>query len=324
VVDHGLTKGVILEPCNKTITAKQTADAFIRRVFANYGLPDKLISDRGPQFASKTFRDLLERLRINSALSTAFHPQTDGGTERVNQEVEAYLAIYCSANPATWSQALPILQFVHNSRKHADRTHTPFELIMGTQPRALPEAFDKTNFPDNEERFKELQKSRDEALSAHELARNRMIERSDKTWKPFKLGDQVWLDARNLKLPYRSKKMQPKRLGPFKIIELIGLRAYKLELPKGWKIHNVFHISLLVPFHSTEAHGPSHPEPPPDIIGGEEEYEIEGIINHKVKRNGAVEYLVKWLGYDETKWFKEDELEHSQETLEDYKKANGL
>ena len=103
VVDHGLTKGVILEPCNKTITAEQTVEAFIRRVFANYGLPDKLISDRGPQFAAKTFRDVLEHLKIDSALSTAFHPQTDGGTERVNQEIEAYLAIYCSANPMTWN-----------------------------------------------------------------------------------------------------------------------------------------------------------------------------------------------------------------------------
>ena len=151
-----------------------------------------------------------------------------------------------------------------------------------------------------------------------------MIKRTNKTWKPFKLGDQVWLDARNLKLSYRSKKMQPKKLGPFKITELIGPRAYRLELPKGWKIHNVFHISLLAPFNSTETHGPSYPKPPPDIIGGEEEYEIEGIINHKVKRNGAIEYLVKWLGYDETQWFKEDELKHAQETLKTYKKDNGL
>ncbi|KAJ3524273.1 hypothetical protein NMY22_g11070 [Coprinellus aureogranulatus] len=324
VVDHGLTKGVILEPCNKTITAEQTAEIFLRRVFANFGLPDKVISDRGPQFVSKVFRDLLERLKIEPSLSTAFHPQTDGSTERVNQEIEAYLSIYCSANPSTWSEALPLLQFVHNSRNHADRTSTPFELIMGTQPRALPEVFEKSSFPTNEKRFKHLDRSRNEALAAHELGRNRMIERSAREWKPFKKGDKVWLEARNLKLPYKSKKLAPRRQGPFEIEEEIGLRAYRLKLPEGWKIHNVFHISLLSPFKTTDTHGPSFPEPPPDEIEGEEEYEVEGIINHRPIRTGGMQYLVKWLGYNEKQWLPERELSNAQEYLERYKKANNL
>ena len=115
VVDHGLTKGVILEPCNKTITAEDTATLLTKRIFSRFGLPDKIISDRGPQFAARVFCDLLTHLGIESALSTAFHPQTDGGTERVNQEIEAYLSTYCTTNPEIWATALPILEFVHNS-----------------------------------------------------------------------------------------------------------------------------------------------------------------------------------------------------------------
>jgi hypothetical protein len=118
--------------------------------------------------------------------------------------------------------------------------------------------------------------------------------------------------------------MQPKHLGPFQVIELIGVRAYRLVLPKRWKIHHTFHISLLSPFNSTNIDGPSFPQPPPHIISGEEEYEIKGIINHKVKHNGATQYLVKFKGYNKTEWFNEDGLKLSQETLDNYKKDNNL
>ena len=86
VVDQGLSKGVILIPCNKTVTAEDTARLLLDNLYKRFGLPDKIISDRGPQFASKAFIELLKLLGIESALSTAFHPQTDGTTERVNQE----------------------------------------------------------------------------------------------------------------------------------------------------------------------------------------------------------------------------------------------
>jgi hypothetical protein len=151
-----------------------------------------------------------------------------------------------------------------------------------------------------------------------------MIERSAKDWKPLKKGDQVWLEAKNLNLPYRSKKIAPRRLGPFTITEEVGARAYRLDLPKGWKIHNVFHVSLLSPYKTTDTHGPSFPEPPPDVIDGEEEYEIEGIINHRTNRRKGTTYLVKWKGYNETQWLEEEDLEHAAEMLQEYKEANNL
>ena len=128
----------------------------MENLYKRFGLPDKIISDRGPQFASKAFIELLKLLGIKSALSTAYHPQTDGTTERVNQEVEAYLSIYCTSHPEDWAQALHTLEFTHNNRRHADRQHTPFELMFGESPVAIPLSFENTKYPNMEEKMKTL------------------------------------------------------------------------------------------------------------------------------------------------------------------------
>ena len=116
IMDQGLSKGVILLPCDKGITSEDTAKLLLENLYKWFGLPDKIISDRGPQFASKVFVEPLKLLGIKSALSTAYHPQMDGTTERVNQEIEAYLSIYCSAHPEEWPLALSTLEFTHNNR----------------------------------------------------------------------------------------------------------------------------------------------------------------------------------------------------------------
>ena len=121
VVDQGLSKGVILIPSNKMITAEGTAKLLLDNLYKRFGLPDRIISDRGLQFASKSFIELLKLLGIKSALSTAFHPQTDGTTEQVNQEIEVYLSIYCTSHPEEWLNAISTLEFTHNNRRHADR-----------------------------------------------------------------------------------------------------------------------------------------------------------------------------------------------------------
>ena len=106
VVDHGLTKGVILIPCNKTLTADQCTQLLLDNIYKRFGLMDKIISDRGPQFMVKSFLELLKLLKIKSSLTTAYYPQSDGATERVNQEIEAYISIFCMNNPEEWSMML--------------------------------------------------------------------------------------------------------------------------------------------------------------------------------------------------------------------------
>src|SRR5271168_651678 len=127
VVDQGLSKGVILCPCTKTITSDGVAQLLFDNLFKQFGLPNKIISDRGPQFSARAFKELLKLLGITSSLTTAYHPQSDGATEWVNQEIEAYLSIYCISNPENWSNTLSTLEFTHNNRRHADQKHSPFK-----------------------------------------------------------------------------------------------------------------------------------------------------------------------------------------------------
>ena len=156
VVDQGLLKGVILIPCSKTLTSEETAQLLLENLYKRFGLPDKIISDRGPQFASKAFIELLKLLGIKSALSTAYHPQTDGTTEQINQEIEAYLSIYCASHPEDWPQALHTLEFTHNNQRHADRQNTPFELMFGESPVAIPLSFESAKYPTIEDKMKTL------------------------------------------------------------------------------------------------------------------------------------------------------------------------
>jgi hypothetical protein len=147
VVDQGLSKGVILCPCNKTIDAEGTIKLYIDNVFIQYGLPDVIISDRGPQFASNVFNGIFDAIGVKHRMSTAYHPQTDGQTERYNQELEAYLHIYCAYRPDEWSSKLSLAQFAHNARTHEAIKQSPFQLMYGTKPVALPEVSEKTNSP---------------------------------------------------------------------------------------------------------------------------------------------------------------------------------
>jgi reverse transcriptase-like protein/integrase-like protein/chromodomain-containing protein/p58 integrase-like protein len=324
VVDQGLSKGVILIPCNKTITSEATARLLLENLYKRFGLPDKIISDRGPQFASKAFLELLKLLGIKSALSTAYHPQTDGTTERVNQEIEAYLSIYCASHPEEWPQALHTLEFTHNNRRHADRQNTPFELMFGESPLAIPLSFENTKYPSIEEKMGALLRNREEALAAHELSRSRMIERRRSAFVPFKKGDKVWLDSRNLRTIYH-KKMKPKREGPFTITEVLGPVTYRLQLPAAWRIHNVFHATLLKPYKENEIYGKNYTEPPPELVEGEEVYEVETILNHR-RRGRGYQYFIKWRGYpiSDASWEPEHAFSDDGDTLQQYKLRHHL
>ena len=102
------------------------------------------------------FVELLKLLGVKSALSTAFHPQTDGTTEQVNQEIEAYLSIYCTSHPEEWRDALATLEFTHNNRRHSNRLKTPFELMFRDTPIVIPLSFENTKFPTVEDKMRTL------------------------------------------------------------------------------------------------------------------------------------------------------------------------
>jgi transposase InsO family protein len=149
------------------LTQEGAGQLLLDNLYKWIGLPDKMLSDRGPQFAAKAFHELLKLLEITSNLTTAYHPQTDGATERVNQEIKAYLSIYCSVHPMEWKNSLSMLEFTHNNWQHADQVHTSFELMNGEAPVTI---LTNKKFPSVAKKIKNLVTSREEALAAHELA----------------------------------------------------------------------------------------------------------------------------------------------------------
>ena len=153
--------------------------------------------------------------------------------------------------------------------------------MYGENPMALLIAYQKTNLPSVKNWLNSLHHAHDKAQAAHKLARQQMLQKITSKFKPFQKGDKVWLESKNLKLWYESQKLAPKQEGPFKIQEVLGSLTYQLELPKQWKIHPVFHATLLLPYKENDIHGKKFTHPPPDLIDGLEKYEVEAILSHK-------------------------------------------
>ena len=283
-----------------------------------------MISERDPRFAAHVFQKLLKLLNIYSNLTTTYHPQSDGATERVNQEIEAYLAIYCTSHPEDWLHFLSTLEFTHNNRRHAERAHTPFELIQGNSPISVPITFSHTKYPSIKEKMKCMINDREEALATHELARTRIANRKQLNFTPFEKNQKVWFDTRNLKMNHH-KKIAPKREGPFKIKEVLVPVTYRLKLLTTWKIHNVFHATLLRPYIENEVYGNNYPRPLPELLEGEEVYKVETILKHR-RRGRGYQYYVKWKGYPitEATWETESAFSNDRDMLQKYKERYQL
>ena len=149
------------------------------------------------------------------------------------------------------------------------------------------------------------------------------------------IGDLVMLNAKNIRTKRPTKKLAPKFYGPFKILEKIGTRSYRLELDQRWRIHNVFHISLLEPYKSSSDPQRTQLRPQPEEIEGEKEFEVERIIRSEVRETRKrvkgraritkkLYYLVKWVGYpdDECTWEPGKHLTHASEYIEDFHRKN--
>jgi transposase InsO family protein len=253
VVDRH-SKGIVLSPCNKTITAEETSQLLLDNVWKRFGFPKVIISDRGPQFTAQVTQELWRKLGIKQKMSTAFHPQTDGESERVNQEIEQYLRICGNFQQDDWAQLLPIIEFAHNARTHRSTHKSPFEVWYGFHPTFQPPPYLQTRNQKAEERVTYLEQIRKEVTAALLLAAKEMRNSGPpKESHVFHDGDQVWLDGTNLQTTHPKWKLAPRRHGPFKVTWASPTNC-KLELPKGWNIHPVFHNSLLKPYVETMQH----------------------------------------------------------------------
>jgi hypothetical protein len=317
-----LTRMVLFAPCTKDIDALGTAKLLRTYVFCNHGLPRSIVSDRDPRFTSKVWQELMRLLGTRLDMSSAFHPQTDGLTERYNRVLEEYLRSYISSTYDDWDEWLPLAQFAINNSKQESLRATPFFLNFGRHPRTPASLVAQSDIPGAEEFAASLQETIKKAKSALQAAQQRQKSFADRKTRDveFNVGDEVALDTRNLTLRTTGpNKLLPKYVGPFKVLQRIGKVAYKLELPATMRCHPVFHVSLL---HKYNRDGRTQPHPPPLAVDEEGAwYSIDSILDHKkVKRGNKYvdRYLVKWSGHgpEHNSWC--DATEVTLEAIQEY------
>ena len=277
IVNQGCSKAAKFIPCNKTIDGPGIANEYLKHLVPWFGLPKQIISDRDPRFTSAFAHEMCKVTGIQQNLSTTFHPQTDGQTERMNAWLKQYLHPWTASQPTSWSKLLPITEFTHNSWRHDVAQKSPHELLFSTKPQVILKHLELPT-PAAEVHLKLLDETRQ---TAQKLLAHVQNHKDSQKITEMKAGDQVWLEGRNLSIT-RNRKLSPKHYGPFPIIKKIGSIAYQLQLPTSMKIHDVFHVDLLLPYKEMEAYGTPYTHPPL-IIDSEEEYKIEAILDARQK-----------------------------------------
>jgi hypothetical protein len=321
ITDQGCTKAAIFIPCNEDITAEETAALYIKHVFAHFGLPTKVISDRDPRFMSKFIQAACKVTGVKHAPSTAYHPRTDGQSERSNQWLETAIRFITDQKQKNWAPYLPIAQFAHNNWPSDTTRKSPFFLLMGFNPRA--DWIHATSpIPKVTLRLEQLKEARIQARDAMIKAQQSWVKHRDTP--KYKEGDLVWLEGKNLRINQPTAKLAPRRHGPFKITQVMSNVNYRLELPTQWSIHPVFHIDLLTPYKETIMHGPNFTRPTPELVDGEEEYSVEKILDSRhFGRRRRLQYLVKWEGYPdaENMWVDKDDV-FADDKVREFKASN--
>ena len=298
VVDR-LSKMAHFLPMVGTPSALETANIFIKEIIRLHGVPDSVVSDRGVQFTSKFWKELCKALQIKVCLSSAYHPQSNGQTERTNQTLEQYLRCFSSGSQDDWSSLLPYAEFAYNNSVHSATNQTPFWSNFGFHPSFLPNATPELSVPAVQDRIASIQQNFQRIQETMQKAQDdykKYYNRGRKENPVFKVGEEVWLSSANLKLPFPSRKLGPKFIGPFKIKRMVNPVAFELALPSSYRIHSVFHASLLKPVIPSSFPGREEPPPPPVQVDGENEFEVEAILNCR-KRGRLLQYLIKWKGY---------------------------
>ena len=285
VVDR-LTKIAHFIPTTEKITAEGLARLFRDNVWKLHGLPESIISDRGPQFAAGVIRELNVMLGIDSKLLTAFHPQIDGQTERMNQELEQCLRMFIDHQQEQWPEWLGTAEFAYNNKVQTSTKVSLFKANSGRDPRMGFELRKKGKFEEANkfvERIQEIQGKAKVALGKAQKDMKRYVDRHRGEVEEYKVGDLVLLSTKDLKYQIvgrRTEKLTERFVRPYKVKSIVSTNAIELELPSTVRIHPVVNVSR-VRRYTSQVEGQKKEMPQHVVIEGEEEWEVEKIMNKR-------------------------------------------
>jgi len=310
-----LTKMAIFAATTNDVSSKGFAKLFLDNVYKRFGLPRSMITDRGTQYTADFWTELSKALGVTSKLSTAYHPQTDGQTEIVNQWLEQYLRSYVNYAQDDWVSFLPIAEFAYNCSKHTTTGMTPFKAMYGSTPRRLPS--DSHFVPTVPAAIRDIDK-----LNELQNWCSQNIDKAQKAWKTasdrsrrdvaFQKGEKVLIRRKDFKTLRPSKKLSERFRGPYEVVRKINDNAYELDLPPG-RMHRVFNVSHLKRYRqrSPESDTPlsDHRNHVDEPLVPESSKEYEDIKETRQGTDGT-EYLVSWIGRapEENTWVSETTL----------------
>ncbi|PLW43215.1 hypothetical protein PCANC_06998 [Puccinia coronata f. sp. avenae] len=322
-VVNQLTKMANFLPCKKTLNAKDLARLMLGNVWKLHGTLKTIVSDQGSVFISQITRKLDRQLGIWLHPSTAFHPQTNGQSEITNKAVEQYLRVFVSYHQDDWVQLLPTAEFAHNNHNHLSTGMSPFKANYGFNLSYGRVPLAKQCLPVVEERLKKLSEVQDELKECLQCAQESMKSQFDQHARAnpgWKTGNEVWLNSRNISTTRPCPKLDNQWLGTFSISKVISSSAYELNLPPSLRgIHPVFHVSMLQRHQPDLISGRRPPAPNPIIIEGTNEWEVEDILDCRV-RGKQCQYLVSWKGFgpQENSWEPDQNLDNCKELVDQF------
>ena len=254
-----------------------------------------MVLDRGPQFAAELTKELNKMLGIETRLSIAFYPQTDGQTERMNQELEQYLRFFVDHRQKKWLEWLALAEFAVNNKVHMATKVLPFMANYGRKLRMNGDIRKRGKVEKATEFVERMKRVYEEAGVALKKAQENMKKQADKERKEseaWKKGDRVLLSTKDLVFKERPvRKLVKQYMGPYTIEEVVSTNVVKLQLPTSMRIHLVVNISQIV-WYKKQVGGQKKEEEKPVEVEGVKEWEVERILN-KRKIRGVEKYLVQ-------------------------------